>query len=135
MLNINTSETLFFHPLLLSGISSVIIFEIRNRLVLLKIKSLNLTDQVLTVRLIRIILMELNFLQDFSTDQITQIKEKLFLKKLVTSNVLYSTKNDSIIVETFLSGSNGLNDEENACIIESTIEYIITAVRFITPLL
>ena len=41
MLNINTSETLFFHPLLLSGISSVIIFEIRNRLVLLKIKSLN----------------------------------------------------------------------------------------------
>ena len=135
MLNINTSETLFFHPLLLSGISSVIIFEIRNRLVLLKIKSLNLTDQVLTVRLIRIILMELNFLQDFSTDQITQIKEKLFLKKLVTSNVLYSTKNDSIIVETLLSGSNGLNDEENACIIESTIEYIITAVRFITPLL
>ena len=135
MLNINTSETLFFHPLLLSGISSVIIFEIRNRLVLLKIKSLNLTDQVLTVRLIHIILMELNFLQDFSTDQITQIKEKLFLKKLVTSNVLYSTKNDSIIVETLLSGSNGLNDEENACIIESTIEYIIKTERFVKPLL
>ena len=46
MLNMNTSETLFFHPLLLSGISSMIIFEIRNRLVLLKNKSLNLSDQV-----------------------------------------------------------------------------------------
>ena len=79
--------------------------------------------------------MELNFLQDFSTDQITQIKEKLFLKKLVTSNVLYSTKNDSIIVETLLSGSNRLNDEENACIIESTIEYIINTERFVRPLL
>ena len=36
MFNMNTSETLFFHPLLLSGISSIIIFEIRNQLVLLK---------------------------------------------------------------------------------------------------
>ena len=34
MLNMNTSETLCFHPLLLSGISSI--FEIRNRLVHLK---------------------------------------------------------------------------------------------------
>ena len=35
-------------------------------------------------------------------------------------------QNDSIIVETILFGSNGLNDEENACIIESTIEYSST---------
>ena len=35
------SETLFFHPLLLSGISWIIIFGIQNRLVLLKSKSLN----------------------------------------------------------------------------------------------
>ena len=42
---------------------------------------------------------------------------------------------DSIIVETLLFGSTGLNEEENACIIESTIEYIITMERFITPLL
>ena len=55
----------FFHPLLLSGISSIIIFEIRNRLVLLKNKSLNLSDQVLIVRLMCIILMELNYLQDY----------------------------------------------------------------------
>ena len=114
MLNMNTSETLFFHPLLLSGISSIIIFEIRNRLVLLKNKSLNLSDQVPIARLMCIILMELNLrehkfrhnFQDtldqfcncgryiettihfFSTAQINQIKEKLFLKKLVTSNVL-----------------------------------------------
>ena len=33
-------------------------------------------------------------------------------------------QNHSIIVETLLFGSNGLNDEENACIIESTIEYM-----------
>ena len=65
MLNMNTSETLFFHPLLLSGISSIIIFETRNRLVLLKIKSLNLSDQVHIVRLMCIILMELNYLQDY----------------------------------------------------------------------
>ena len=65
MLNMNTSETLSFHPLLLSGISSIIRFEIRNQLVLLKNKSLNLSDQVLIVRLMCIILMELNYLQDY----------------------------------------------------------------------
>ena len=63
MLNMNTSETLFVHPLLLSGISSIII-KIQNRLVLLKNKSLNLSDQVLIVCLMCIILMELNYLQD-----------------------------------------------------------------------
>ena len=53
------------------------------------------------------------------------------------SNIKHSSlnQNDSILVETLLFGSNGLNDEENACIIESTIEYIITTERFITPLL
>ena len=35
-------------------------------------------------------------------------------------------QNDSIIVETLIFGSTGLNDEENACIIESTPEYITT---------
>ena len=65
MLNMNTFATLFFHPLLLSGISSIRIFEIRNRLVLLKNKSLNLSDQVLIVRLMCIILMEFNYLQDY----------------------------------------------------------------------
>ena len=44
-------------------------------------------------------------------------------------------QNDSIIVETLLFGSNGLNDEENTWIMESTIEYIITTERLITPLL
>ena len=44
-------------------------------------------------------------------------------------------KSDSIIVETLLFGWNGLNGEENTWIIESTIEYIITTGRFITPLL
>ena len=39
--------------------------EIRNWLVLLKNKSLNLLDQVLTVLLTCIILMELNYLQDY----------------------------------------------------------------------
>ena len=65
MLNMNTSETLFSHSLLLSGISSIIIFEIRNRLVLLKNKSLSLSDQVPIARLMCIILMELNYLQDY----------------------------------------------------------------------
>ena len=61
----NTSETLFFHPLLLSGISSIIKFEIQNRLVFLKNKSLNLSDQVLIVSIMCIIPMELNYLQDY----------------------------------------------------------------------
>ena len=65
MLSMNTSQTVFFDPLLLSGISSIIIFEIRNRLVLLTNKSLNLSDQFLIVRLMCIILMELNDLQDY----------------------------------------------------------------------
>ena len=39
--------------------------ETRNRLVLLKNKSLNLSDQVLIVRLMCIILMKLNYLQDY----------------------------------------------------------------------
>ena len=65
MLNMNTSGTLFFHPLLLSETSSIIIFEIRNRLVLLKNQSLNLSDQVLIVHLLSIILMKLNYLQDY----------------------------------------------------------------------
>ena len=55
----------FSHPLLLSGVSSIIIFEIRNRLVLLENKSLNSSDQVLIVRLMCVILMELNYLQDY----------------------------------------------------------------------
>ena len=62
MLNINTSETIFLHSLLLSGISSIIIFKIRNRLVLLKNKYLNLSEQALIVRLMSIIRMELNYL-------------------------------------------------------------------------
>ena len=70
----------------------------------------------------------------FSTAQITQIKETLFEK---ISNIKRSllNQNYSIIVETLHFGSNGLNDEESACIIESTIKYIITTERFITPLL
>ena len=63
MLSMNTSQTLSSHPLLLSGISSMLIFEIRNRLVLLINKSLNLSDQFLIVRLMCII--ELNDLQDY----------------------------------------------------------------------
>ena len=43
--------------------------------------------------------------------------------------------NDAAIVETFLFGSNGLNEIENALIIESIIEYITTKVRFIAPFL
>ena len=65
MLNMNTSDTLFFHPLLLLGISTIIRFEIQNRLVLLKKKSLNLSDQILIVGLMCIILMELNYLKDY----------------------------------------------------------------------
>ena len=65
MLNMNTTGTLFFSLLLLCEISSIIIFKIQNLLVLLKSKSLNLLNQVLMVHLMCIILMELNYLQDY----------------------------------------------------------------------
>ena len=58
------AKVFLFHPLLLSGISSIITFEIWSRLVLLKNKSLNLSDQALIVKMC-IILMGLNCLQDF----------------------------------------------------------------------
>ena len=162
MLNMSTSETLYFHLLLLSGISSIIIFEIRNRLVLLKNKSLNLSDQVLIVRLMCIILTELNYLRKhkfrhnfqnsldrfcncgwhiettihffFHCSNYSNQRKTLFKK---FSNIKRSllNQNDSTIVETLLFGSSGLNDEKNTCIIESTIEYIITTERLITPLL
>ena len=70
MLNLNTSETRFFGPLLLSEISSMINFEIRDWIVLLKNKSLNLPDQVLIIHLMCIILMELNYLQDYELGQV-----------------------------------------------------------------
>ena len=54
----------FFHPLLLSGISSKLIFQIRNWIVPLKNKSLNLPDRVIIVCSMCIILMELRYLQD-----------------------------------------------------------------------
>ena len=44
-------------------------------------------------------------------------------------------QNDSSVVKTLFFGSNGLIEEENAWIIESTIEYIMTWERFITPVL
>ena len=54
-----------------------------------------------------------------STAQITQIKEKLFEK---ISNIKRSllNQNHSFIVETLLFGSNGLNNEDNELVIEST---------------
>ena len=60
---------------------------------------------------------------------------KTLLEKI--SNIKRSLLNqkDSIIVETLLFGSNGLNDEENAWIIQSTVEYIVTTERFVTSLL
>ena len=64
MLNMKTSETIFFHKLLLSEIRLIIIFKIRNQLVLLKNKSLYLSDQVPIVHSISIILIDLSYLQD-----------------------------------------------------------------------
>ena len=61
----NTSETLFSEIFLLSGISSIRILEIENWLVLLENKSLNLSDQVLIVSLMSIILMVLNYSEDY----------------------------------------------------------------------
>ena len=74
MIGINISRTLFFHPLLLSGISPIIIFKIKNRLTLLKIKTLNLSEQLQIVRLMSIILVELNYLQDYELVELLEYK-------------------------------------------------------------
>ena len=76
MLNMYTSETLFFHPQLLSRIISIIIFEIRNRLVL-KNRSLSLSDQVLIVSLMCLTLMELNYLQDYELGKVICVNTDL----------------------------------------------------------
>ena len=44
-------------------------------------------------------------------------------------------QNYSIIVETLIFGSNGLNDEQNECIIESKIEYIMNPFKQTTTFL
>ena len=62
-------------------------------------------------------------------------QRKTLFEKISNIKRSLLNQNNSIIVETLLFGSTGLNDEENACIIESTIEYITTTERFITPLL
>ena len=49
-------------------------------------------------------------------------QEKLFQKINNIKRSLFN-QNDSIIEETFLFESNAPNDEENTCIIESTIKY------------
>ena len=60
---------------------------------------------------------------------------KTLFEKIINIKRSLLNQNDSIIVETLFFRSNNLNDEENAWIIESTIEYIITTERFVTPLL
>ena len=62
-------------------------------------------------------------------------QSKTIFEKISSIKSSLLNQNDSIIVETLLFGSTGLNDEENACIIESAIEYITTTESFITPLL
>ena len=62
-------------------------------------------------------------------------QRKIIFEKITNIKRSLLNQNNSIIVETLLLGSNGLNDEENAWIIESIIEYILTTKRFITSLL
>ena len=49
-------------------------------------------------------------------------QRKTIFEKISNIKRSLLNQNDSIIVETLLFGSTGLNDEENACVIESTIE-------------
>ena len=49
---------------------------------------------------------------------------KTLFEKIINIKRSLLYQNDSIIVEPLLFGSNGLNDEENAWIIEPTIEYM-----------
>ena len=50
-------------------------------------------------------------------------QRKTVFEKISNINRSLLNQNDSIIVETLFFGSNGLNGEKNAWIIESTIEY------------
>ena len=62
-------------------------------------------------------------------------KRKTLFKKISNIKCSLLNQNNWIIVETFLFGLNGLNDKENALIIESTIKYIIIMERFVASLL
>ena len=72
MLNMNTSGTIFFHPLFFEW-NKLDNIRNSNRIVFLKNKS----GQVLTVRLMCIILMELNCLQDYEFDQVICVNPNL----------------------------------------------------------
>ena len=60
-------------------------------------------------------------------------QRKTLFEKIINMKRSLLNQNDSIIVETLLFGSNGLNNGENAWIIESTVKYIITTERFKIP--
>ena len=62
-------------------------------------------------------------------------QRKTIFEKVISMKRSFLNQNDSILAETLLFASNDLSDDENAWIIESTIEFIITTERFITPLL
>ena len=159
----NTSETLFFHPLLLTGISSIIIFKIWNwiqnlefvfkKQILKFIKlSTNSTFNVHNPHGIKLLtgeqvgliyLLRRKFRINRFPRPVLQLRSTYWnnysllsplLKFLKTKqNLFWQNWQHRALVETFLFGLNGLNDEENALIIESTIEYIITTQMFIAP--
>ena len=62
-------------------------------------------------------------------------QRKTIFEKISNIKPFLLNQNDSVMAETLIFRSTGLNDEENACVIESTVEYIITTERFRTPLL
>ena len=51
--------------------------------------------------------------------------KKTLFDKISNINGSLLNQNNSIIIETLIFELNGLNDEENALMLESTIEYII----------
>ena len=62
-------------------------------------------------------------------------KRKTLFHKISNTKRSLLNQSDVTIVEALFFGSNSLNNKENALIIESIIEYIITTERFIAPFL
>ena len=62
-------------------------------------------------------------------------QRKTIFNKISNIKRFLFNQNYSTIVETFLFEFNGLNNEENALITESTMEFFITMERLIAPLL
>ena len=145
MLNLNTSKSLFFHPVIDSNILENNVQNSKSVLLVL----LHSSDQFPKsnphgIKLLTRLSVGLSHFHEHKFKHNLQDSREPFCYCgrhsettihffLHCSNYSYQRKTlfDSIMVETLVFGPNGVNEEKNAWIMKSTIAYVITTQRFI----